>query len=103
MGLPGATRWMSFDACVVAFADAAHSPDGSLSLDCVQGRTLSAALSLFPTIVSFAQFHSVVRIPVYLVTLALGNLRSRIAPNVSVVPPCTAPLFLLLAGCDGEI
>ena len=36
---------------------AAHSPNGSLSLNCVQGRALSAASSLFPTIVSFAQFH----------------------------------------------
>ena len=97
VGLPSTLVWLLSPML------AAHSPDGSLSPNCVQGHTLFAASSLFPTVVSFAQFHSVVRIPVYLVTLVRGNLRNRIAPNAFVVRPCTAPLFRLLAGCDGEI
>ena len=101
VGLPGATR-MSALVWLLLPMLAAHSPDGSLSLKCVQGCTLFEASSLFPTVVYFAQFHFVVRIPVYHVTLALGNLQTRIASNVFVVPPCTAPLFLLV-GCDGEM
>ena len=63
--------------CVTTFAILAL-----LSPNCVQGCTLSAETSIL-TLVSFAQFHSVVRIPVYLVAVALGNIRSRIAPNIT--------------------
>ena len=79
---------------------AAHSPDGSLSLNC-------ARLYAFCSVKSFSDSSllcTISLIPVNHATLALGNLGSRIALNVFVMPPCTctAPLFLL-AGCDDEI